>query len=173
VNEACLVQVNYNLPKELLYERLIDGEAYIVSKMLNIPADSSANVHIRNSHEDKVMFFGNISIFAEGSVEFYMHDSFDSISNGDNFTIQNALMDTSNSSPDSGPFVAHYNSTFTADESGTIPLGFTTSGGPADSKFVDVYPSAVEPDREVVIELDNQDSSENKSLTSILLITSY
>lgn len=162
----------FALPPELLLARIAEGDAYLVAKMQDVPADGSANIHIRNPHEDKVMWLGGINIFAQGDVDFWLHDHFDSISDGTEMTIQNALMDTENGSVDSGPFDAYYGSTYTVANDGSVPLGFTLSNG-ANSKSVDIYPSAVEPEREVVIELDNQDSSANKSLVAVLLVTSY
>jgi hypothetical protein len=162
----------FAIPRELLFNRIAEGNGYLVSKMQDIPSDGSANVHIRNPHSDKVMWLAGISIYAQGDVDFYLHDGFDSITDGTEITIQNALMDSGGGSPDSGPFEAYYGSSYTVTTGGTVPLGFTLSNG-ANSKTVDVYPSAVEPGREVVIDLENQDSQINKSLVSILLVTSY
>ena len=161
------------LPSELIFSRIAAGGGYIVPKMQDISAGGSVNIHIRNPHADKVMWLAGISIFAEGNVDFLLHDSFDSITDGVEIIIQNALMDSEGGAPDSGPFEAFYGSTFTEAADSTIPVGFTVDSGPATSQSVDIFPVAVEPGREVVIELDNQDSSVNKSLISLLLLTSY
>lgn len=38
--------VQYVLPRELLFDRIADGDGYIVSKMQDVPASGTANIHI-------------------------------------------------------------------------------------------------------------------------------
>lgn len=166
----------YALPEEFVFDKIGDSNGYIVTKLQNVPADGSANVHIRNPHPDKVMWLAGIELYGEGNAEFYLHDGFDSISDGTKITIQNALLDSgggNGTTPDSGPFEAFFDTTFTAATDTTVPIGFTTSDGADQSKNVNIHPMAVEPNREIVIDIQNQDSNVNKSMVSILLVTSY
>ena len=162
---------NYILPPEFVYGRIADGNAYLVPALLNIPAGESRNVHIRNPHTDKVMWFAAIRIVAEGSNTFHIHDDFDSVTNGTEITVQNALMDEEGGAPDSGPFVAHKNSTYTSNQS--YPVGFTETGGPTETNSIDIISSAMEPNREIVFEISNTNSSSQTAFFGALILTSY
>ena len=166
--------VEYAFPEKFLFSAIVDGEAYYVPYMETISSDGSINFHVKNPHTDKIMWLVGITIYSEGNVDYYLYDSFDSITNGSEITIQNVLMDSGGEGEtDSGPFSAYSNSSFTATNNSGVPIGFTIDKGPASSNVIDFFPSALEPSREVVIELDNQDSSQNKALITVLLVTSY
>lgn len=162
---------DYILPPKFVYGRIADGDGYLIPSLMDVPANDSKNVHIKNPHPDKVMWFAAMKITAEGTCEFYLHDDFNSSTEGTPITIQNALMDEDNGGPDEGPFEAYQDSTF--DSNVSYPIGFTTSSGPAQSKWVEIISTAVEPGREMVIEIENKDDASNKALFGTLVLSSY
>lgn len=158
------------LPPQFIYGKIIDGNGYLVNSILSLGASESANIHIRNSHEDKVMWVADINTIATGNQEFHLHDDFNSITDGDEIVIQNALMDEENGGVDSGPFEAYENSTY--DSTVSYPVGFTTT----DRKSADtgaISAEAVEPGREFVVEFRNEDSNTNKAYFGALILSSY
>lgn len=160
------------LHPRFVFERIGDGNAYIVNKILNVGADSSANLHIRNPHVDKKMWVVASVVAATGRQYFYMHDLFDSITDGDSVTIQNALLDSAGGAPDSGPFEAFSASTFSATADSTVPIALTVEGQ-TSSQTTSLAPIAIEPGRQVVIEADNQKANSEVALISLMLCSSY
>lgn len=162
------------LNPEFIFTRIANGNGYFVSKILTVPADGATNMHIRNPHPDKDMWLAAIDITATGDQHIMMHDGFDSITDGTEITIQNALLDEGGAGalPDSGPFEAFYDSTFTTATDATVPIGITESSNP-NTKIISYFPAVLEKDREVVIDVQNQGSNQQTALISILLVTSY
>lgn len=160
----------YSLPAPFVFARIADGDGYLVNTLLTVPASGSASVHIRNPDDDKVMWIGTMDITAEGNQHFHLHDTFNSVTDGTEIEIQNALMDAGGGAPDSGPFEAYTDSTY--DSVQEYPLGFTST----DKKSVttiDTVASAMEPGRELVIEYENQDSTEYTAFFGALILSSY
>lgn len=162
---------NYVLPPKFVYGSIVDGDGYLIPSLMDVPANGSKNIHIKNPHPDKVLWFAAMTITAEGSCEFYLHDHFNSITEGTEITIQNALMNEENGGIDSGPFEAYQDSTY--DAATSYPIGFTTSTGAAKSHGVEIVATTMEPGREMVVEIQNQDSSSNKALFATLVLSSY
>lgn len=158
------------LPAQFIYGRIADGNAYIVTKIVTIPAGGSANVHLRNSHDDNVMWISDMEMFGSGDLEFYVHDQFNSITTGDDVIIQNALMDSDNGGPDEGPFEAFVDSTY--DSVYEYPVGFTYTDKKSTSG-VNISAEAIEPGREAVFEFRNLTQSQQKGFFGVLLLSSY
>lgn len=161
---------DYILPPDFVYGRIVDGDGFIVPKLFTVPADGSTNIHIRNPHEDKVMWLAAMNLDVEGIQEFYLHDDFNSITDGSQITIQNALMDSENGGVDEGPFEAYYDSTY--DAKTTYPLGFT-SGDKKSVSHIEVIATAMQPDRQAVVEIRNQENTQRKGYFAALVLTSY
>jgi hypothetical protein len=162
---------NYILPPQFVYSRIADGDGYLVPALLSVPANDSANVHIRNPHEDKVMWLAAMQISIEGNNEFYIHDDLTSVTDGDPITIQNALMDSGGGAPDSGPFEAYKNTEYSSAQS--YPVGFTATEGPTETNNIEIVATAMEPDRQMIIEIENKNGSAHTAFFGALILTSY
>lgn len=163
--------MNSVLDNDFIQSALSDGQGYIVSSYGTIDASETFNLHIRNPHDDKIMFLINVFSIIEGDASVEIHDTFDSTSNGTEITIQNSLLDSGAGAPDSGPFEAYQNSNFTVvSEDSTIPAGFTVAGA-VRMNAVSIYPSIVEPEREIIFEVDGAEN--NQVFIGALLLTSY
>lgn len=163
--------VDYILPPDFVYGKIIDGNGFVVPSLMDVPADGSVNVHIRNPSNDRTMWLAAMRLSVTGSAEFYLHDDFESVTDGDPIDIQNALVDEENGGVDGGPFEAYENSTYTPITS--YPIGFTEDTGPSRSHGIEAVSTTMEPNRQTVIEIRNQDNGQNKAYFGALVLTSY
>lgn len=166
---------NYTLNPTFTQNAITEGRAYYIAKILTVPADGEANIHIRNPPAPPTndMWITSTDISVTGATDIVVHDSFDSITDGTSITIQNALLDEADGGgPDEGPFLAFSNSTYSANANGTVPIGISA----ANKSFTETtsyFPQMVENGREIVFSIENQESAQQRAIISMLLITPH
>lgn len=166
---------SYQLLPRFIYDAIKDQRAYFVSMYTEISNSGSGNIHIRNpdsNNSNPDVWIAATDVMTDGDAVVYMHDSFDSIADGNDIAIQNARMDVNGNAPDQGPFEAFKNSSFTASSNATVPIGLTESG-PPNSETTSYYPSMIDEGREFILEVDSSQSSDLKVVISMLLITPH
>lgn len=160
------------LPPSVLFSAITDGRAYFVNEIHTIPADSTGNAHISNvASADKPVWLVDMSVITRKQSEIRLYDWFESITNGAGVGIQNLKMDSESGPPDGGDFSAYKNSDFTSAD-GSYPIGKTSSGPPSTNTTV-VYPTQIEPDRDLIVEVENTDTAEATVVITMLLLESY
>lgn len=144
--------------------------AHIVSEeFTNADAGDTATLALSNPADsgETAVVFGAVSVTAESYVRVY--DGFDTApSGGTTVNVQNLLLDSAGGAPDSGVVTAARGVTFT--ESATHisePIG-GGSGTQAIGGSVGSLLLALEPDREVVIEVEQLNAGDT---SNVLMIT--
>jgi hypothetical protein len=144
-----------------------------VNEVHTIGAGSTSNVHVSNDTlNKKPVWLVDMSAIARGTTDVRLYDWFDSITAGDELGVQNLKMDTEGGLPDGGTFNVYKNSTFTP-TNGSYPIGKTGNGGPPSAENVRIYPTQIEPDRDLIVEIENTGGTEIDVVTTMLFLESY
>lgn len=162
------------LPAKRILNAISRGDAYIVNTMLTLPADGSTNVHVRNSNGSKTkgVWVVDASAVITGDSEVHLIDSFDSVTDGDDLTHQNAFMDSDGGPPDEGDFDTFTDSTYTTANGGKYPIGLTSDKAAVGHNLV-FNPTLLDPGREFIIEVTDKDSTQHTALLSLFLVEAY
>lgn len=141
---------------EVLMRKIVDDAAFIVSETDNIADAATFNVHIKNpSGSGRTLWCTNITTSSDASYRAEIYDGFSSAPSGGSATeIQSLLLD-SDDVDNNGVATANTNVTFTADSSHAIGIHGGGSGEASVGGVVSHPTLAIQPGREIVIEVTN------------------
>lgn len=144
-----------------LLKQLEAEQGYVISVRKEVAAGGTLNLHVRNpSDSGFAAFVPLVNPTTKGEATFTVYDNFDSITDGTEVTIQNATLGSDNALPDSGPLEAYQDSTFTATTDSKHAGGVIGAGGGGPNALgggLSWPPTRIEPGRQMVLELTNDD----------------
>lgn len=150
------------------FVKLKDGNAYTVSEVVSVSGGGTTNIHVKNpSGSDTDLFVATVTVNGDGAFIARLHDDFSSAPSGGTSTeIQNLLMDTEKDSTDNGVAEVAQDVSFTSSSEHAVGVGGGGQGSSSVGMSVEHVTSIMEPDREIVLEVENTTTAEqNYSLT--------
>lgn len=146
-------------------------KGYVAFEDAMVPADGTLNLHLENTSNDKSIVVISFLISSQFMGRWAVYDSFDSVSGGTEVTVDNLLMDEGGE-PDTGDMNVLSNVDYTNAEehyAGTIPSGGNPSNSVGGS--ITTTEPIIEPNREVVIEIENESNTERRGSIGLVYTT--
>lgn len=151
------------------YQKARSGRAYIISELYNISSGNTQNIHLRNPASNDMRFWVmEITVSSDTPYIANVHDVFDSSpTGGTEIKIQNVLLDADSDNND-GKAVANENVSFSSSSSHAVGVGGSGSGGQTGGFTISHPPIVIEPNREILLNVENTSSgSGNYALTIV------
>lgn len=149
---------------EYVMTRLQKEEAFVVSELKQGVAAGGGtfNVHIRNPESSEhTLMIPFVVPSSKGEATFRVYDNFDSLTDGTPAIVQNATLDEGGGTPDEGPMEVFRDSSVTPSDGSVHAGGVVGSGGGGANSLggsMNSPPTRIEPGRELVLELTNDDT---------------
>lgn len=155
----------------VFYRKIQRDEAFVISEVSSLVGDASYNVRLKNPEDsDKTIWVVDISVSSDGPYIANIHDGFsESPSGGSSVEIQSMLLDTERVN-NNGVAIAEQGVSFTSNSTHAVGVG--GGSGPSTNMAFGAGTShaamAIEPGREIVVDVENTSSSENNYGISIV-----
>lgn len=145
------------------FDKALQEKAFVISELDTVTNSGTTNLHIRNpSSNDTTAIFTTVDVSTQFQGVAKVHENFSSITDGTSITIDNFLMDTGGAgAADSGNMEAFKNSTFTSTDTHSQTVLGSGVGASTVAGNTNLPLFAMEPGREIVIEITNQGSNSN------------
>lgn len=146
------------------FDKALREKAFVISEKDTVSNNGgTTNLHIRNpSSNDTTAVFTTADVSTQFKATAKIHETFSSITDGTELDIDNFLMDTGGAAgTDPGNMKAFKNTTFTSTDTHSETVLGSGVGGSAVAGNTNLPLFAMEPGREIIIEVENQSSSED------------
>lgn len=157
----------------LLYSKVKDDEAFIVSELFSLASGSTGNVHIKNpSTSSATLWIADITISGDSAFVARVHDGFSSAPSGGTSAAIQALLLDSESVDNDGEAIANRNVSYTSSSQHAVGVSGgggsgSTVGGTREHALI-----AIEPGRELVVDVENTASNAGDYAISIVYVES-
>lgn len=162
---------------ESYFDKLFDEQAFIGSRRKEVSASGGTfNLHLKNPADSgKIFLVDSINVQTQGAAEVTIYDSFSSApSGGNDVMIDNMLLGSDNTSPDTGVGEVNSDVSFTATSDGEHSehtsgsgQGLQQSGGTSSTAFL-----CISDGREIVIQVTNNTASAYDAAISVVYFQS-